>query len=287
MFVEGPASFYALRLLLGAFEAGFFPGIILYHLLVSGGRACARHAYFMTAVALAGVIGGPVSGVLLTLDDVLGLRGWQWMFLLEGLPATVLGFLVWLVLPNGPADARWLTPDERDALLARLVHDRGTGAAGHHHRLGAALRTPRVWLLERGAPLPRRRDLGHQLLGPDTAGQFDLERPAGRPGLRAALSRGSHRDGCRRGAFGPHGRTNAGTWRCRFGSARAARPGEPDHVGRDVGGDAGVAAGGITARRVRPGPCRPRSSADPPPRAASRSSARSATSAASSARWVG
>lgn len=148
MFVQGPASFYALRLLLGLFEAGFFPGIILYltYWFPAAERARAT-AYFMTAVALAGVIGGPVSGALLTLDDVMGLRGWQWMFLLEGLPATLLGIVVLFYLPNGPADARWLTHDERAALLARLDHDRGTGASQHHHRLSTALATPQVWRL--------------------------------------------------------------------------------------------------------------------------------------------
>jgi ACS family tartrate transporter-like MFS transporter len=108
MFVQGAASFYTLRLLLGLFEAGFFPGIILYltYWFPAAERARAV-AWFMTATAVAGLVGGPVSGALLTLDW-LGLAGWQWMFLLEGLPATALGVVVLVALPNGPPEARWL-----------------------------------------------------------------------------------------------------------------------------------------------------------------------------------
>jgi ACS family tartrate transporter-like MFS transporter len=146
MFVTGPLSFYALRLLLGLGEAGFFPGIILYltYWFPAAERARAT-AYFMTAVALSGVIGGPISGALLTFHGLLGLAGWQWLFLLEGLPAVVLGFVVLAKLPNGPTDAQWLTPDERSALAAMLERERASGR--HHHALGPALRSGRVWLL--------------------------------------------------------------------------------------------------------------------------------------------
>jgi ACS family tartrate transporter-like MFS transporter len=148
MFVQGPGSFYALRLLLGAGEAGFFPGVILYltYWFPAAERARAT-AFFMTAIALAGVVGGPISGVLLTLDGWLGLAGWQWLFLLEGLPATFLGLIVLFVLPDGPSDARWLTSAERTALAARLERDRALTGHFHEHRLGSALRSPRVWLL--------------------------------------------------------------------------------------------------------------------------------------------
>ena len=108
MFVGGVAAFYALRFLLGVAEAGFFPGMILYLTYwfpaAARGRAIAR---FMTATAIAGVIGGPISGVLLNLHGIAGLAGWQWLFLIEGIPAIILGFLVFAILPDGPQAARW------------------------------------------------------------------------------------------------------------------------------------------------------------------------------------
>jgi ACS family tartrate transporter-like MFS transporter len=147
MFVRGPASFYALRFLLGVAEAGFFPGMILYLTYwfppLERARAVAR---FMTATAIAGVVGGPVSGALLGLDGVAGLRGWEWLFLLEGLPAVGLGLVVLVYLPDGPAGASWLTPAERRALAACLAAEEG---ARRHHAttLRGALLHGRVWLL--------------------------------------------------------------------------------------------------------------------------------------------
>ena len=121
MFVRGPLSFYALRFLLGLAEAGFFPGMILYltYWFPSRERAGAI-SLFMTAVALAGVVGGPVSGALLTLTGVGGLAGWQWLFLMEGIPSVLLGIVVLIYLPNGPDEATWLTEEERALLIARL-----------------------------------------------------------------------------------------------------------------------------------------------------------------------
>src|SRR6266436_7632512 len=121
MFVNGAFSFYILRFLLGAAEAGFFPGMILYLTywfpLEARGRAVAR---FMTATAMAGVVGGPISGLLLKMNGVAGLAGWQWLFLMEGIPAVVLGFLVFFILPDGPEDARWLSADEKASILSRV-----------------------------------------------------------------------------------------------------------------------------------------------------------------------
>jgi ACS family tartrate transporter-like MFS transporter len=146
MFVQGPASFYLLRLLLGIGEAGFFPGVILYLTCWFPAAERARAvASFMTATAIAGVVGGPISGALLLLDGVGGLGGWQWLFLLEGLPAVALGLVVLKVLPNGPADASWLPAEERQAILARLAEEHG--AAGTTHDLRSALTSGRVWLL--------------------------------------------------------------------------------------------------------------------------------------------
>src|SRR5882672_4370336 len=123
MLVRGAAGFYILRFLLGAAEAGFFPGIIycLTRWFPSDERARAI-AGFMTAVVVAGIIGGPLSGFLLSLDGAGGLAGWQWLFVLEGLPAVVLGVIVLWVLPERPSDVSWLTrltSGERRALTAR------------------------------------------------------------------------------------------------------------------------------------------------------------------------
>ncbi|MBA2302794.1 MAG: MFS transporter [Acidobacteria bacterium] len=148
VFVQGTWSFYGLRFLLGAAEAGFFPGIILYLTrwfpAADRGRAI---ALFMTATALAGIIGGPLSGGLLSLEGVGGLHGWQWLFLLEGLPAVILGFCVLAWLPDGPAEAGWLEPAEREWLAARLREDEEAGQATAHAAFWPALRSGRLWLL--------------------------------------------------------------------------------------------------------------------------------------------
>jgi ACS family tartrate transporter-like MFS transporter len=146
MLVRDAASFYTLRFVLGAAEAGFFPGIIFYLTRwVPAGERARTVATFMTAVVTAGIIGGPLSGALLSMDGLGGLAGWQWMFLLEGIPATALGFVVLRVLPESPADAGWLTGDEKAALLARLGQE--DAAAGRAHGVSDALRHPWVWVL--------------------------------------------------------------------------------------------------------------------------------------------
>jgi ACS family tartrate transporter-like MFS transporter len=101
----------------------------------------------MTATALSGLVGGPVSGALLAMDGLLGLGGWQWMFLIEGVPAIVLGFVVLAWLPDGPAEARWLPAEERAALAARIQAEEAQHGHGRHRTLGAAFRAGRVWLL--------------------------------------------------------------------------------------------------------------------------------------------
>jgi ACS family tartrate transporter-like MFS transporter len=147
MFVHDAASFYALRFVLGAAEAGFFPGII-YHLTrwVPARERARTVASFMTAVVTAGIIGGPLSGALLSMDGAGGLAGWQWMFLIEGIPATLLGIVVLFVLDDSPADARWLTAEEKTALIASLDQE-ARPDAGRAHRVSDALRHPWVWVL--------------------------------------------------------------------------------------------------------------------------------------------
>lgn len=148
MFVRGPWSFFVLRFLLGAAEAGFFPGIILYLTRWFPERERAGTvALFMTATALAGVVGGPISGLLLQMHGVGGLDGWQWLFLLEGLPAVLLGFAVLAWLPDTPNDARWLSDDDRATMAAALAHEHTRVSATGHVSVGPALRDRRVWLL--------------------------------------------------------------------------------------------------------------------------------------------
>jgi ACS family tartrate transporter-like MFS transporter len=115
--VRSPSSFYTLRFILGATEAGFFPGVIFYlRRWFPPAVPAGIIALFMTAGPISGVIGGPISGALLTLDRVGGLAGWQWMFLMEGLPATLLGAVAWFYLVDQPEQAHWLTLPEKNWL---------------------------------------------------------------------------------------------------------------------------------------------------------------------------
>lgn len=146
-FVRDAWTFYLLRFLLGAAEAGFFPGIIFYLTQWFPARERAHAvALFMTGTAIAGVIGGPVSSVLLQMDGALGLRGWQWLFVIEGLPAIALAPVVWRRLDGRPEDAAWLTDAERAWLLETLSAET-TGAPGVRHDLRGALTSGRLWLL--------------------------------------------------------------------------------------------------------------------------------------------
>jgi MFS transporter, ACS family, tartrate transporter len=146
VFIRDAASFCGLRLLLGMAEAGFFPGMILYltywYTRSERGRIIAM---FMTATALANMFGAPISGALLSIS-ALGLKSWQWLFLLEGLPAVVLGFVVLAYLPNGPHDATWLATDEREAIQQRLLTDRQHHPL-KHTKFSDAVANPYVWLL--------------------------------------------------------------------------------------------------------------------------------------------
>ncbi|PYS41131.1 MAG: MFS transporter [Acidobacteria bacterium] len=148
MFLNGAVMFYVLRFLLGVAEAGFFPGMILYLTYwfpaEARGRAVAR---FMTATAIAGVIGGPVSGLLLQMNGAAGLAGWQWLFLIEGVPAIILGFVTLAYLPDGPKHAHWLTAEEKDWIISRLQREREELRQDVYHTLGDALRSRRVWTL--------------------------------------------------------------------------------------------------------------------------------------------
>jgi MFS transporter, ACS family, tartrate transporter len=147
MFVNSAATFYTLRFLLGIAEAGFFPGIILYltHWFPARERARAV-GLFMTATAMAGVIGAPISSALLQLHGLAGLHGWQWLFLIEGLPAMLLAPIVLLFMTERPSDAQWLTADER-AWLTREMAEEQAQTAHAHVTLRAALTSPRLWIV--------------------------------------------------------------------------------------------------------------------------------------------
>src|SRR5258708_4929997 len=147
--VSGPRSFYLLRFLLGAAEAGFFPGVILYLKNWFPARARARTvARFMTAAPLSGVVGGPLSGALLGLHLTSGLAGWQWMFLLEGIPAVLLGGVTLVYLVDRPEAAHWLPHEERDWLVETLRRERGENAGGAGKI--AALPGGRIWMVALG-----------------------------------------------------------------------------------------------------------------------------------------
>jgi ACS family tartrate transporter-like MFS transporter len=146
--VSGPIGFYAMRFLLGVAEAGFFPGIILYLTYWFPARERARIvSWFMVAVPLATVIGGPLSGVLLGLDGVGGLKGWQWLFIIEAIPAVLLGVAVLVLLDEKPEHANWLTPNERKELGAALKMSVKAARKNGYTQLEQALTKPRVLAL--------------------------------------------------------------------------------------------------------------------------------------------
>jgi ACS family tartrate transporter-like MFS transporter len=148
MLVRGVASFYSLRFLLGVVEAGFFPGMILYLTYWFPAAARARAvATFMTAIPISGVVGGPLSGALLGLHGVAGLTGWQWLFLLEGLPAVLLGVVSLRVLTDRPDAAAWLPAEGRDWLVRRLREEQARTAERHGLSLRQALLDGVVWRL--------------------------------------------------------------------------------------------------------------------------------------------
>jgi MFS transporter, ACS family, tartrate transporter len=145
MFVKTAHGFYLLRFFLGAAEAGFFPGTILYltHWIPAKERARAV-ALFLTSTALSGVFGGPLSGALLKLGGAHGLAGWQWLFLLEGVPAVALGLVTLAYLDDRPEQARWLTPEERQWLGEKMRAEQQEKLARHGQTLLTALAHPKV-----------------------------------------------------------------------------------------------------------------------------------------------
>lgn len=151
MFVSAPWQFYTIRLLLGAFEAGFFPGVILYlsYWFPSARRGRAT-GQFMFALPFAGVVGGPLSGwIMANMDGTSGLGGWQWCFIFEGLPTILLGIVCYFRLDDGPSCASWLSEREKAVIASDLQSDRlqsGSSKTGHGS-FREAFSDPRVYLL--------------------------------------------------------------------------------------------------------------------------------------------
>lgn len=147
-FVDSASGFYLVRLLLGAAEAGFFPGIIFYLTLWFPSAYRARIiGYFMAAGPMSTVIGAPLSGLLLRLDGTMGLKGWQWLFIVEALPSLILSVVVWFYLTDRPSDAAWLKAEEREWLEARLAAEEQQRRTSGVHTLRHVLTTPKVLAL--------------------------------------------------------------------------------------------------------------------------------------------
>lgn len=147
-FIESSTSFYVMRFLLGIAEAGFFPGIILYLSFWFPARNRAGViALFMAAAPIATAIGSPISAALLEMHGIMGLAGWQWMFLIEALPAVILGVVVFFYMTDRPEKATWLKQDERDWLVKTMQAENAGKDSHQHHSIIRGLANPRVLAL--------------------------------------------------------------------------------------------------------------------------------------------
>lgn len=147
-FVESSTSFYVMRFLLGVAEAGFFPGIILYlsYWFPARNRAGVI-ALFMAAAPIATAIGSPISAALLEMHGIMGLAGWQWMFLIEAIPAVILGIVVFFYMTDRPEKAAWLKPNEREWLVKTMQAEDANKGGQQHHSILRGLANPRVLAL--------------------------------------------------------------------------------------------------------------------------------------------
>ncbi len=145
-YVESAWSFYLLRFLLGVFEAGFFPGVVLYLTYWFPAAQRARiNGLFMTSFAIAGVVGGPLAGLIMSrMVGVGSLANWQWLFIIEGIPSVLAGLAVLRYLPEKPANAQWLTPAQRQLVSETIARE--DRAPDKHSDLRALLRYPKIWL---------------------------------------------------------------------------------------------------------------------------------------------
>jgi D-galactonate transporter len=148
-FVQTPVQFYIARVLLGVAEAGFFPGVILYFTYwFPAARRARITSIFMTAICVSGIISGPLSGLILhVLSGAMHLRGWQWMFLLEGLPSIVAGLFAFVYLTDRPEQAQWLSAAEKRFLIDELKHEAQAKAGRAHTSIWVALKEPKFYVL--------------------------------------------------------------------------------------------------------------------------------------------
>jgi MFS family permease len=148
-FMRGPREYYILRCLLGAAEAGLFPGVLLYLTYwVPAARRAYFTALFMFSIGASGIIGGPLSGgIMRWLQGALGFQGWQWLFLIDGLPSCILGVIAYFYLSDNPREAKWLSESEKAAIAYDLANDQQNKASKSHRSFGPALRDPRFYLL--------------------------------------------------------------------------------------------------------------------------------------------
>jgi ACS family phthalate transporter-like MFS transporter len=147
LFVTSATQFYVVRALLGVAEAGFFPGVVFYLTLWFPSALRARiMSMFVLAIAVSGVIGGPVSGVIMTaMSDVAGLHGWQWLFLIEGIPPVIVGIVAYFYLSDGPEEAKWLSAEEKRFVTGVLAVETAARESAQHGSFWQAVRDPRLY----------------------------------------------------------------------------------------------------------------------------------------------
>jgi ACS family tartrate transporter-like MFS transporter len=204
MFVRGETSFYALRFLLGLAEAGFFPGIVWYLGRWFPERERARAmSWFMIGIPLAGVIGGPVGGLLLSLNGRLGLTGWKWLFLLEGIPPVVLGLAALRCLTDSPEKADWLTAGQREWLVGEMHRERSAGAGAERADVRRSLTSGLTWLVSVIYLFALSAELGPIFFGPilvrealhlGDAGTGLVMGAIGIAGVAGMIANGAHSD---------------------------------------------------------------------------------------------
>ncbi len=148
VFIHSTATFYTARFLLGVAEAGFYPGVILYLTYWFPDKERAHTvALFATGTVIAGIVGSPLSGAILGLHNKAGLEGWQWLFLLEGIPAVLMGIVIFIILPNRPQNVKWLSPSEKIWIQSRLDEEAIQSKGKAHFRLSEVFKSGRIWLL--------------------------------------------------------------------------------------------------------------------------------------------
>jgi MFS transporter, ACS family, tartrate transporter len=204
IFVRGTSSFYALRFLLGLAEAGFFPGIVWYLGRWFPERERARAmSWFMIGIPLAGVIGGPLGGALLSLNGILGLSGWRWLFLVEGLPPILLGVVALRWLTDTPEKADWLTSKQRAWLVGEMNRERAAGASAERANVKRALLSGVTWWIAIIYLFALSAELGPIFFGPilvrdalalGDAGTGLVMGLIGVAGVAGMLLNGSHSD---------------------------------------------------------------------------------------------